>query len=193
MSKQRWLCCRAKHSSMLLPCWLCWFLLPIPWVFHVLYRHKKKTHLKNTFIHSARKRALTNSLCSNITCLNGGECYAGEIGAQCSCPKPYFGQRCEQSKTIAILIIDDMVNFFHWKHQFVLVVNRPRSCNPNPCINNGKCVSTDHGYQCVCETGTTGVLCEQMLMPKDYRWCPLDCRAGTTCVYEGTIPKCRVL
>lgn len=45
----------------------------------------------------ARKRALTNSLCANITCLNGGECFANENGPQCSCPSPYFGRRCEMS------------------------------------------------------------------------------------------------
>jgi hypothetical protein len=30
--------------------------------------------------------------------LNGGECSVDENGAQCTCPKPYFGQHCELSK-----------------------------------------------------------------------------------------------
>jgi len=72
-------------------------------------------------------------------------------------------------------------------------VNRPRTCNPNPCSKNGECISTKDGYKCVCKNGMTGILCEQIIMPKSYRWCPLDCRSGTTCIYEGSIPKCRVL
>ena len=39
----------------------------------------------------------------------------------------------------------------------------------------------------------TGILCEQKAMPQNYRWCPVDCRAGTNCVYEGNTPKCRAL
>ncbi|UJR31039.1 hypothetical protein I4U23_018549 [Adineta vaga] len=115
-----------------------------------------------------RKRALSNAPCANITCLNGGECYMNENGPQCTCPKPYFGERCE-------------------------LINRPRTCNPNPCGQNGQCISTKDGHKCICKNGMTGVLCEQVIMPSNHQWCPLNCRAGTTCVYEGSIPKCRVL
>lgn len=46
----------------------------------------------------ARKRALSNAPCANVTCLNGGECYMNEDGPQCTCPKPFFGERCEISE-----------------------------------------------------------------------------------------------
>ncbi|CAF3618197.1 unnamed protein product [Adineta steineri] len=115
-----------------------------------------------------RKRTLSTAPCSNLTCLNGGECYMSDQGPQCTCPKPYFGEHCE-------------------------LMNRPRSCDPNPCGQSGQCISTKDGYKCICKNGMTGILCEQVIMPNDYRWCPLNCQAGTSCVYEGTIPKCRVL
>ncbi|CAF1386001.1 unnamed protein product [Rotaria sp. Silwood1] len=115
-----------------------------------------------------RKRSLSNVACANITCLNHGKCYVNETEPQCACPKPYFGERCES-------------------------INRPRTCNPNPCSHNGQCISTKDGYKCICKNDRTGILCEQMIMPKNHRWCPLDCRSGTTCVYEGSTPVCRVL
>ena len=47
---------------------------------------------------SARKRTLSNAACANVTCANGGECVVSEKGAQCTCPTPYYGDRCEMSK-----------------------------------------------------------------------------------------------
>lgn len=44
----------------------------------------------------------------------------------------------------------------------LLLENRPKSCLPqNPCMNNGKCVTTNAGAQCVCQRGTSGILCER--------------------------------
>ena len=51
-------------------------------------------------VYLARKRTLSNTLCANITCKNGGECHVNDQGPQCSCPKPYFGDRCEISESI---------------------------------------------------------------------------------------------
>jgi len=76
---------------------------------------------------------------------------------------------------------------------FLCLVNRPRTCDPSPCAQNGQCITTKDGHKCVCKNGTTGILCEQKMMPKNYRWCPIDCKEGTSCVYEGNTPKCRVL
>lgn len=135
----------------------------------------------------ARKRSLSTAPCANVTCLNGGECHTDDNGAHCTCPKPYFGERCELGKYnyFALSLREFQLN--------VNLVNRPRTCNPSPCGNNGQCVTTKEGHKCVCKNGTTGVLCEQKIMPESYRWCPLDCHSGTTCVYEGSTPKCRVL
>ncbi|CAF1211241.1 unnamed protein product [Rotaria sordida] len=116
----------------------------------------------------ARKRAMSNAPCANMTCMNEGECFVNENGPQCTCPKPYYGKNCE-------------------------LINRPRTCTPSPCGKDGQCVITQDGYKCLCKNDTTGVLCEQKIMPKNYRWCPIDCRSGTSCVYEGSTPKCRAL
>ena len=44
----------------------------------------------------------------------------------------------------------------------LILVNRPKSCTPkNPCMNNGKCVTTSTGSQCLCQKGTSGTLCEK--------------------------------
>jgi hypothetical protein len=88
---------------------------------------------------------------------------------------------------------DEFVFLRKKRNIWVYLVNRPRTCNPSPCGKNGQCISTKDGNKCVCKNNTTGVLCEQKLMPKNYRWCPIDCRAGTSCIYEGNTPTCRAL
>lgn len=47
-------------------------------------------------------------------------------------------------------------------YDFFLIGNGPKSCSPeNPCMNNAKCITTESGFQCVCNKGTSGVLCER--------------------------------
>ncbi len=107
------------------------------------------------FILGYTGRSLTSNAC-NKTCLNGGQCYVDEQRGgqpQCSCPNEYYGPRCEYSKLFFC--------FFGFDDLFILV-NRPKSCSPiNPCMNNGKCITTTAGSQCVCQKGTSGILCEK--------------------------------
>ncbi|CAF2714215.1 unnamed protein product [Rotaria sp. Silwood2] len=113
-------------------------------------------------------RSLMSKKCDK-TCLNGGQCYIDEQQggkAQCSCPNEYYGPRCEY-------------------------VNRPKSCSPkNPCMNDGKCVTTSVGSQCVCKQGTSGVLCERIERSLKEKYCPLNCQADGICVYVGSTAKC---
>ncbi|CAF0950672.1 unnamed protein product [Rotaria sordida] len=113
-------------------------------------------------------RSLISKTC-NKTCLNGGQCYIDEQKGgqpQCSCPNEYYGPTCEY-------------------------MNRPKSCLPkNPCMNNGKCITTSVGSECVCRKGTFGVLCEQIERSLKEKYCPLDCQGGGTCVYVGSTAKC---
>jgi len=55
--------------------------------------------------------------------------------------------------------------FFVFVYRFddlFILVNRPKSCSPkNPCMNNGKCITTAAGSQCVCQNDTSGILCEK--------------------------------
>ncbi len=77
-------------------------------------------------------------------------------------------------------------------------------------MNNGRCITTSVGSQCICQKGTSGVLCERSKFllnsladnlncilvflverSRNAKYCPLDCQAGGTCVYVGSTPKCR--
>ena len=61
----------------------------------------KETQLSMSYhFDLARKRAMSYAPCANVTCHNGGECVVSEKGPQCSCPTPYYGDRCEMSKSI---------------------------------------------------------------------------------------------
>lgn len=68
-------------------------------------------------------------------------------------------------------------------------------CYSSPCGSNGKCVSTEKSYACVCNSGRTGVNCE-INLAKDK--CPSDsdsklskamatspCKSESTCVNSG--------
>ncbi|CAF1550461.1 unnamed protein product [Rotaria sp. Silwood1] len=113
-------------------------------------------------------RSLISKTC-NKTCLNGGNCYIDEKSGQarCSCSNEYYGTKCE-------------------------FINRPKSCSPkNPCMNKAKCITTKSGSQCICQKGTSGVLCEKIQRSNIKQYCSLDCQAGGTCVYIKSQPKCR--
>jgi hypothetical protein len=101
-------------------------------------------------------RSLVSRTC-NKTCLNGGRCYIDEQNggqARCSCSNEHYGSQCELSKLF--LFID-----FYFNDLFILA-NRPKSCSPkNPCMNNGKCITSAAGAQCVCQKGSSGILCER--------------------------------
>ncbi|CAM4790945.1 unnamed protein product [Rotaria magnacalcarata] len=119
--------------------------------------------------HRRNARSLISKTC-NKDCLNGGQCYIDEKQAGqafCSCSNDFYGSRCE-------------------------FMNRPKSCSPkNPCMNKAKCITTSNGAQCMCERGTSGVLCERIERLLNEKYCPLNCQAGGTCVYVSATPKCR--
>ena len=77
-------------------------------------------------------------------------------------------------------------------------------------MNNGKCLTTGVGSQCICQKGTSGVLCERSKLllnmmknplnnvflfeverSSNAKYCPLDCQAGGTCVFVNSAVKCR--
>lgn len=51
-------------------------------------------------------------------------------------------------------------------------------CASNPCNNDGTCVETAVGYQCVCQPGFTGPNCE---IDED-ECVSSPCASGATCV-----------
>ena len=48
-------------------------------------------------------------------------------------------------------------------------------CYSNPCQDNGKCVSTEESYSCICNPGRTGVNCEIDMSKSE---CPTDSEAS---------------
>lgn len=48
-------------------------------------------------------------------------------------------------------------------------------CYSNPCQDNGKCVSTEESYSCICNPGRTGVNCEIDMSNSE---CPTDLEAS---------------
>ncbi|CAF1029881.1 unnamed protein product [Adineta ricciae] len=90
----------------------------------------------------------TNSICTRLTCRNGGTCVAysanepscnpAQIGSVCcQCPPNYTGARCERE-----------LDF----------------CISNPCKANGRCLSGKSGYHCQCYEGFTGENCEARIV-----------------------------
>ena len=67
-----------------------------------------------------------------------------QTGYRCPCAADYRGEDCDTGFNL---------------------------CYSNPCRNNGKCVSVEEGYSCICNPGRTGVNCEIDLSKSK---CPTD-------------------
>ncbi|XP_065915266.1 uncharacterized protein [Dysidea avara] len=74
--------------------------------------------------------------CTNITCLNNGTC-VNHINNNftCQCAPGYEGRYCAFST----------------------------ACDPNPCENQGECMSQNLNYTCICRQDFTGMNCEQRI------------------------------
>lgn len=99
------------------------------------------------------------------------------VGAQesyrCPCAENYQGEQCDKEVNL---------------------------CYSNPCMGNGKCVSVEGNYSCICNPGRTGQNCEidflQSKCPSDSKasGSPLKanpCRNGGTCKDAGSGFTCK--
>ena len=42
-------------------------------------------------------------------------------------------------------------------------IDFPDNCAVNPCLNNGKCINFDNGFQCECADGFNGTTCNEVI------------------------------
>ena len=111
--------------------------------------------------------------CSSSPCLNGGTCTDGVYNFTCSCPSPYFGDKC-QGHALSFLqgrpsLIYSCFKFsprVHGLKTNLLTNNGFRShletdeCQSNPCQNGGTCVDGVYSFTCSCPSSFAGPRCE---------------------------------
>ncbi|CAF0807264.1 unnamed protein product [Adineta ricciae] len=110
----------------------------------------------------------TNSICTRLTCRNGGTCVAysanepscnpAQIGSVCcQCPPNYTGARCERG------LLENLLSYRQNQAE-VILFQELDFCTSNPCKANGRCLSGKSGYSCQCYEGFTGENCEARIV-----------------------------
>nr|XP_003467216.2 LOW QUALITY PROTEIN: delta-like protein 3 [Cavia porcellus] len=101
--------------------------------------------------------------CDGNPCANGGSCSETSGSFECTCPRGFYGLRCEVSGV---------------------------TCADGPCFNGGLCVGgadPDSAYVCHCPPGFQGSNCE-----KRVDRCSLQpCQNGGVCLDLGHAKRCR--
>ena len=83
--------------------------------------------------------------------MNGGSCTILNNRYKCICPFDYEGQQCETK-------LSKTRDFRIWN---TLDSRRNIDCQPNPCLNRGRCYERRGGrYSCSCKDGYAGDRCE---------------------------------
>lgn len=89
--------------------------------------------------------------CQSSPCQNGGTCVDLENSYACYCPDGFFRPLSCPAITTTTVATTTAAS--------VPVLNQ---CEPNPCKNQGTCITFTNGifYSCFCQNGFTGKYCE---------------------------------
>jgi low-density lipoprotein receptor-related protein 1 (alpha-2-macroglobulin receptor) len=128
----------------------------------------------------------TRNPCLLITCQNGGYCQNFNGQAYCTCQPNYYGTYCEYFFTTTLPTTTPVT------------VTRKNPCLPNPCLNNGYCLSYFSSneawlYACQCQQNFYGNNCENyyvsttvpttvITLPPPNPCQPSPCYNGGTCM-----------
>ncbi|XP_065063135.1 neurogenic locus notch homolog protein 1-like isoform X2 [Rhopilema esculentum] len=136
--------------------------------------------------------------CHPNPCKNNGKCsHDGNGKIECVCPVRFKGTRCEDLHSCKPnpCLNNGMCTEVDAKGKFECqctekfrgtICNKPRFCYQNPCQNGGICQEDHENFNCICNHGWRGRICEE-------RACkPNPCKNGGTCseTADGKDFKC---
>ncbi|XP_067242210.1 hyaluronan-binding protein 2-like [Chanodichthys erythropterus] len=129
--------------------------------------------------------------CSPNPCLNGGVCEEKRDKFKCKCPRQFVGRRCERGKRVCkrgtcgtgLCLLTSAPPYYKCKCIPPFAppnCKSPIPCAPNPCQNNGRCVSEEGDFECICPEGFNGHYCQVD---------PNDCYEGDGQSYRGKVSE----
>ena len=132
-------------------------------------------------------------LCSNVTCLNHGNCVRGT----CNCIPGFTGTHCETNIDECNTTqgcknggtCKDLINSYKCTcpvEYHGLNCEKYYHCSSSPCLNGGSCDDLLNGYNCGCQIGFYGPNCEKI-----DRCSSGPCLNGGSCIRDANSFHCQ--